>query len=268
MVSFPMCGMFSTVVTVYTWRPSTLFHMIHLMLKQLVHLNVAPHMNITFLQLHLLTFLLVLAASTWHSFPNGWDKSKFLQSLGVKPVEPRNVKPRDKSIPSSGQGKENIPNSFSAGNIARLALEVDDGAKPLWKSDETPIDRKQIPTQVTSVDDEERAAKEAKDAEQMAELVSIISALCEQQKETEAGLEEVTVVIGDLERRWRSEKREMEKERRRERRQYEENIKRRDADVMKIREELKRERCLREMAESRVKRAEEVAKAGMHTTIL
>jgi hypothetical protein len=95
-------------------------------------------------------------------------------------------------------------------------------------------------------------------------LMDIVTALCVQQKENEASLEEVTVVMGELERKWRSEQRENEKERRQARRHYEENMKKRDVEIMRMREELKRERCLREMAEDRVKRAEDVAKAGIH----
>ncbi|ELR16293.1 uncharacterized protein ACA1_202760 [Acanthamoeba castellanii str. Neff] len=106
------------------------------------------------------------------------------------------------------------------------------------------------------------------EAKEMTALMEIVTALCVQQKENEASLEEVTVVMGELERKWRAEQRENEKERRQARRHYEDNMKKRDAEIMRMREELKRERCLREMAEDRVKRADDAAKAGERRQLL
>lgn len=157
-------------------------------------------------------------------------------------------------LPDAQHTKENIPNSLSA-EIPQVPLDLDNASRSsLWKSEEIVVGGSRQEGSVT-----EQAVTDSGTVE---ELLEIISALCAHQKEIEASVDEAAVVMGELERQKRMELRGIEKVRRQDKRRYEKEMKRRDVELLKLREELKRERCLREIAEGGVKRAEEGAKAG------
>lgn len=217
--------------------------------------------------------LLSISASTWHSFPKAWDRSQFLKSLGVNSNDLKTAKPNVNSI-KEPSGLESSNDEIIHKEQQRSLMEST--GQPLWKSeDSVPVERIQIRSSVgeTKVDVKqlkssgnqlaEKVHKEAKENQRVRELVDIISALCAQQRETETSLEEIVTVMGEIDRKWRIQQKEIEKERRREKRKFQKTLNRRDVDIIKIREELKRERSLREMAEDKARRAEETAHAGI-----